>query len=123
MGNSSGVFRYAPFSIIALVVAALDEERWSSGYQNWIGRDVDRVDPEELAVHAASKCLMGRNPKTVEARPMTAILEPSAVAQLLFHLNFRSLGVFGANSAAVLENIVFEHIGDADHIASHHDPR
>ena len=111
VGNSSGLRRYAPFSIVALVVVALDETNNSSGYQNWIGRDIESMDAEGLAYEVATKCLMGRNPKVIEAQPMVAILEPPAVAQLLFHVNFRSLGVFGAKSAGNSESIIFENLG------------
>lgn len=112
VGNSAGLRRYAPFSMVGMVVTGLDEENWSSGYQNWIGGNIKTLDPEELARQAATKCLMGRNPQIVEARPMTAILEPPAVAQLMFHLNFRSLGLFGAQSAALNENYLYDHIGE-----------
>ena len=111
VGNSLGLRRYAPFSILALVVVAVDEENKSSGYQNWAGRDIDSMDAEGLAHWAAMKCLMGRSPALIEPEPMTAILEPPAVAQLLFHLNFRSLGVFGAQSASNSDNIVFDRLG------------
>jgi len=111
VGNSAGLRRYTPFSIIGLIVTATDETNWSSGYNNWIGRDIEASDPEGLATVAAMKCLMGRKPKVVEAKPMTAILEPLAVAQLLFHLNYRSLGLFGAKSAGLRENFIFDHIG------------
>ena len=112
VGNSAGLRRYAPFSIIALVAVALDEANNASGYNTWIGRDIEALEAEGLAWQAAIKCLMGRRPKLVEARPMTAILEPPAVAQLFFHLNFRSLGVWGAQSAGNRDNIVFDHLGE-----------
>lgn len=112
VGNSAGLRRYAAFSIIALVTVALDEANNASGYQIWIGRDIEAMDPEGQAQEAALKCIMGRRPRLVEARPMTAILEPPAVAQLFFHLNFRSLGVWGAQSAAARDNIVFDRLGE-----------
>lgn len=112
VGNSSGLRRYARFSIVGLVVVALDESNDSSGYQNWIGRDLESMDPEGLAREVTIRCLMGRNPRLIEPRPMVAILEPPAVAQLLFHLNFRSLGVFGAKAALNGDSIVFENLGE-----------
>ncbi len=112
VGNSAGLRRYAAFSIIALVTVALDGANNASGYQIWVGRDIEAMDAEGQAQEAALKCLMGRRPKLVEARPMTAILEPPAVAQLFFHLNFRSLGVWGAQSAANRDSIVFDHLGE-----------
>jgi len=111
VGNSAGLRRYAPYSMIALVLTAFDRENLASGFQNWMGRDIERMDPEGLARQAAIKCMMGRRPKSLEARPMTAILEPAAVAQLLFHLNYRSLGVFGAQSAGLRQNIIFDNLG------------
>jgi len=111
VGNSAGLRRYAPFSIIALVAVALDAANNASGYNTWIGRDIEALDTEDQARQAAVKCLMGRRPKLIEARPMTAILEPPAVAQLFFHLNFRSLGVWGAQSAGNRDNIVFDNLG------------
>lgn len=111
VGNSVGLRRYAPFSIIALVVAATDEANQSSGYQNWIGRDIESMDAEGLARNVTMKCLMGRKPKEIEARPMTAILEPQAIAQLFFHSSFRSLGLFGARSASRGQNLIFDHLG------------
>ena len=111
VGNSAGLRRYAPYSMIAVVLTAFDQRNLASGFQNWIGRDIERMDPEGLARSAAIKCLMGRQPRLVEARPMTAILEPPAVAQLLFHLNWRSLGVFGAQSASLRQNIIFDNLG------------
>ena len=126
VGNSIGLRRYAPFSILAMVVVALDEENQSSGYQNWAGRDIDSMDVEGLTHWAAMKCLMGRRPTLIEAEPMTAILEPPAVAQLLFHLNFRSLGVFGAQSASNSDNIIFDQLGKkitSAHISIYDDSR
>ena len=111
VGNSAGLRRYAPFSIIALVAVALDAANNASGYNTWVGRDIEAMDAESLATQAAVKCLMGRRPRLVDARPMTAILEPPAVAQLFFHLNFRSLGVWGAQSAGNRDNIVYDNLG------------
>lgn len=111
VGNSAGLRRYAPFSIIALVAVALDAANNASGYSTWLGRDIEAMKPESLAKEAAIKCLMGRKPRLIEAQPMTAILEPPAVAQLFFHLNFRSLGVWGAQSASNRDNIVFDNLG------------
>jgi PmbA protein len=112
VGNSSGLRRYAPFSLVALVVVAFDESASASGYQNWIGRDIETANPEALAREVTVKCLMGRNPEVMEAKPMVAILEPPAVAQILFHLNFRSLGIFGAKSARNGDSIIFENLGE-----------
>lgn len=112
VGSSAGLLRYAPFAIIALVAVALDAANNASGYNTWIGRDIEAMDAESSAREAAAKCLMGRSPKLIEARPMTAILEPPAVAQLFFHLNFRSLGVLGAQSAGNHDNIVFDNLGE-----------
>ena len=94
------------------MAVALDAANNASGYNTWIGRDIEAMNAESSAREAAAKCLMGRSPKLIEARPMTAILEPPAVAQLFFHLNFRSLGVLGAQSAGNHDNIVFDNLGE-----------
>ena len=95
VGNSAGLRRYAPFSIIALVAVALDAANNASGYNTWIGRDIEAMDAESSAMHAAVKCLMGRRPKLIEARPMTAILEPPAVRAAVLPLEFQEPGRLG----------------------------
>lgn len=110
-GDSTGARRIASFPNLSVISVALDAVANASGYQCWAGGDLQLLDIEELAGKAAIRCLLGRHPKLTEPESVPVILEPAAVAQLLFHLNFRSLGLFGARSAIRKQNIVYDHIG------------
>lgn len=109
-GDSSGARRVASFPNLSMVAVGLDAASNSSGYQCWAGSDLRDLDIAGLASKAAVRCLLGRRPAHFEPTDLPVILEPAAVAQLLFHLNFRSLGLFGAGSAIRKQNIVYDHI-------------
>lgn len=111
-GDSVGVGRVANFPNLSVIAVALDPAANASGYQCWAGGDLQALDIQAMARKAAIRCLLGRHPKPFEPVAWPVILEPAAVAQLLFHLNFRSLGLFGANSAIRKQNIVYDHIGE-----------
>lgn len=110
-GDSAGARRFAAIPSLSAVAVGLDLDNLASGYQSWAGSDVASFDPEGMATKAAIRCLLGRRPRLVEPTDLPVILEPAAVAQLLFHLNFRSLGLFGASSAIRKQNVVYDNLG------------
>ncbi len=112
-GDSTGTRRVANFPNLSVIAVALEPAANASGYQCWAGSDLQALDIQAMARKAAIRCLLGRHPKPFEPVAWPVILEPAAVAQLLFHLNFRSLGLFGASSAIRKQNIVYDHIGES----------
>jgi predicted Zn-dependent protease len=75
----------ASFSVTAL---APDADGWAGA----IHHDVARIDPRRVAERAAEKAVAARSPRSFEARPVRVILEPAAVANLLFFASVQGLG-------------------------------
>lgn len=90
VGNSLGVFAYAPSTQADLTAVIMSDD--SSGYANHTALDVGQVHPEEIGREAAEKALRSRNPQSVPAGEYTVILEPYAVATLLSYLAYLGFG-------------------------------
>jgi len=79
--NSRGHFAYHRDTSVRLVCTAIGPT--SSGWASAGSFRVCEVDPEEVAATAAKKALAAANPREANPKPMTVILEPAAVAELL----------------------------------------
>jgi PmbA protein len=90
VGNSLGVFAYAPYTQADLTTVIMSDD--SSGYANRTALDVGQVCPEELAREAVDKALRSRNPQSVPPGEYAVLLEPYAVATLLSYLSYLGFG-------------------------------
>jgi predicted Zn-dependent protease len=93
VGSTLGIRAYHPATHAHLNVVVSDDT--SSGYGQWMGYDISRLDHRAVAWTAIEKCILGRRPAAADPRDYEVILEPPAVADLLMFLAW--LG-FGANA-------------------------
>ena len=100
MANSEGAFAYGEFTRAALSVVMQTED--SSGRTEVHTADVSRIDARALAATAAGKALVSRGPRSLEPGKYTVILEPLAVADMIFWL-----GLYGFNALAYQEKRSF----------------
>ncbi len=84
--NANGLVAYQPgtSSYINIIISSDD----SSGYAQGLSRRFDKIDFGALADRALEKCLLSRNPQTLDPGRYDVILEPTAVANLLEWLTF-----------------------------------
>jgi predicted Zn-dependent protease len=90
VANSLGVRAYAPATQASLVLVVNEEE--SSGYADWRGMDISRVEPGAAAEKAAEKCLAGRGAESIAPGEYPVVLEPAAVGDLIMFLGYLGLG-------------------------------
>ncbi len=90
VANSLGVRAYSPATEASLITLIADDE--SSGYAEWHGLDISKLDAVALADIAARKCVDGRGAQAVDPGRYTVILEPLAVGDMLFMLAYMGLG-------------------------------
>lgn len=84
MANSRGHVASHKETLVRLVCTAISPT--SSGWASTGSVRATDLDPVAVAERAAQKALQGANPQSVEAKPVTVILEPAAVAELLMFL-------------------------------------
>ncbi|MEW6189556.1 MAG: TldD/PmbA family protein [Actinomycetota bacterium] len=90
VANSLGVEAIDHLSEASLSVVVMSEN--SSGYADFLSKDVKEINPEVMADIAIEKALRGKNPISIERGTYSVILEQSAVANLLGYLSFCGLG-------------------------------
>jgi PmbA protein len=88
--NSRGVRAYQPISSASINIIAMSEN--SSGYAAGFSRKVAEIDAKALAKVAVEKCLLSRNPRSLEPGEYEVILEPSAISELFEWLNYIAFG-------------------------------
>lgn len=88
--NSLGVACYQPLTSSFINIVVMSDN--SSGYSDFLTRDVTKIDVESLADVAIQKCLDSKNPKGLEPGEYDVILEPVAVANLIEWLNYIGFG-------------------------------
>ncbi len=89
VANSLGISAYAPTTEASLIgLLAADE---SSGYAEWHGLDIAKLDPAEIADIAAGKCVDARGAEAIDPGEYTVILEPLAVGDMLSMLAYMGL--------------------------------
>jgi PmbA protein len=84
--NTKGLAAYQPStsSFINIIYSSED----SSGYAQGLSRRFDKLDFAALSDKALEKCLLSRNPRTLEPGQYDVIVEPVAAANLLEWLAF-----------------------------------
>jgi predicted Zn-dependent protease len=90
IGNSLGVFAYAPTTFSNLTTVIMSDD--SSGYANLASLDVRELNAEQVGREAVDKALGSRNPHPIEPGEYTVILEEHAVATMLMYLAYLGFG-------------------------------
>jgi PmbA protein len=90
IGNSLGVFAYAPTTLSDLTTVIMSDD--SSGYANVASLDVRELNAEQVGREAVDKALRSRNPQPIEPGEYTVILEEYAVATMLMYLAYLGFG-------------------------------
>jgi len=90
VANSLGVRAYAPATEASLVTVIADDD--SSGYAEWHGIDIAKLDAVEIADIATGKFVEGRGAEPIDPGEYTVILEPLAVGDMLSLLAYVGLG-------------------------------
>ena len=90
IASSLGVRAYAPATEASLITVVADDD--SSGYAEWRGMDLSKLDAEQVARTAARKCADGRGAEAIDPGEYTVILEPPAVGDMLFMLAYMGMG-------------------------------
>ena len=88
VGNSKGLFAFDRTTLSTFANTMRTADGSGSG---WAGTNADRVadlNPAALIQTAAEKAVRSMNAKVLPAGTYTVILEPAAVADLLFYLSF-----------------------------------
>jgi PmbA protein len=90
IGNSLGTRAY--MATRESTVMSIMTQGEASGYAYWSGEAIAGAPAIATAERAAQKCLLGKEPVTVDPGAYTVILEPSAVAEMLSLLGWIGLG-------------------------------
>ncbi len=83
VATSNGLFAFHRSTDAELSLTARTPDGTGSGWASAGSRDWGKIDPAALGRAAARKAVASRNPQPIEARPMTAVLEPQAVNDLV----------------------------------------
>jgi predicted Zn-dependent protease len=81
LANSKGLFASHQYTDAEFSVTILEEK--SSGWAKSGSPDIRDIHPDELAESASNKAIASRNPRVLEPGHYTAILEPSAVLDIV----------------------------------------
>ncbi|HDQ72129.1 MAG TPA: TldD/PmbA family protein [Chloroflexi bacterium] len=90
VANSLGVSAYRCNTVAHLTSVVMGPD--SSGYGAATAMDVSQIDPQAVGQAAVDKALRSREPADMEPGAYTVILEPAAVADMLFTLGYLGLG-------------------------------
>ncbi|MDF1667028.1 MAG: metallopeptidase TldD-related protein [Planctomycetota bacterium] len=85
IGNSKGLFRFHDETSTDFSLTVMDEN--SSGWSSSFGSRISDLDLAALTERAIEKCKASRNPEPVKPGGWTVILEPAAVASLVWFLS------------------------------------
>jgi predicted Zn-dependent protease len=83
VATSRGLFAFHRTTEAELSLTARTPDGTGSGWASAGSRDWGRIDPAALGRAAARKAESSRNPQAIDARPMTVVLEPQAVNDLV----------------------------------------
>ena len=81
LANSRGLFASHQYTDAEFSVTILEDK--SSGWAKSSSPDIRDIHPDELAESASNKAIASRNPRVLEPGHYTAILEPSAVLDII----------------------------------------
>ncbi len=90
--NSLGVNTYHRGTSADLNLVISSEDGGPSGYAHYLTHDVTKIDTVALTELAIDKCLRGKDPIPFEPGEYVAILEPSAVEELVSFLSYLGMG-------------------------------
>jgi PmbA protein len=98
LANSTGLFASHQYTDAEFSVTILEEN--SSGWAKASVADIRDIHPDELAESASNKAIASRNPRVLEPGHYTAILEPSAVLDIIgsLFLDFSATSVLDKRS-------------------------
>lgn len=88
--NSLGVEAYHPSTWIRLTSVVSSED--SSGYGQFIGSDLDQLQPAAVAEEAIKKCLKGRHPVEIKPGRYDVFLEEYALSEIFEWLSWIGMG-------------------------------
>jgi len=91
--NSFGLAAYQPVSAATLRMVVSSDD--SSGYADYLCRDIKELNVDDLAEMAIRKCLDSSGPRNLKPGRYDVILEPPAIGELL---EWMSMIGFGARS-------------------------
>jgi len=91
--NSLGLAAYQPVSAATLRMVVSSDD--SSGYADYLCRNIKELNVDDLAEVAIKKCLDSRGPRDLKPGKYDVILEPPAIGELL---EWMSMIGFGAKS-------------------------
>jgi predicted Zn-dependent protease len=100
VANTEGAFAYGEYTRASM--SAVMQTADSAGRAEAHSADVSAIDARALAETAAGKALASRAPRSVEPGRYAVVLEPLAVADLIFWL-----GLYGFNALAYQEKRSF----------------
>jgi len=83
VATSNGLFAFHRTTDVGLSMTARTPDGTGSGWASAGSRDWGKIDPAAIGRAAARKAESSRNPQAIDARPMTAILEPQATNDLV----------------------------------------
>jgi predicted Zn-dependent protease len=83
VANSSGLFAFHRTTDVDLSMTARTPDGTGSGWASAGSRSWGHIGPAAIGRAAARKAASSRNPQAIDARPMTAVLEPQAVNDLV----------------------------------------
>ena len=95
VATSGGLFAFHRTTDVDLSMTARTPDGTGSGWASAGSRDWGKIDPAAIGRAAARKAESSRNPQAIDARPMTAVLEPQATNDLVPLLS----GAFSARAA------------------------
>lgn len=98
VANSKGLFAYYGRQLSSLSVTIEGED--SSGWARQEGLGLAELNPETLAATAIDKAIKSQNPRLIDPGEYTVILEPAAVASLVWFLvdGFNALAYYEGRS-------------------------
>lgn len=81
VANSHGLWAYHATSAASLSTILLGKD--STGFAAGLGKNVDDIDAEDVALRAINKVVRGRKPMEVKSGKWDVILEPQAVNEMM----------------------------------------
>lgn len=105
--NSFGLAVYQPVSAATLRMVVSSDD--SSGYADYLCRDIKELNVDDLAEVAIRKCLDSRGPRNLKPGRYDVILEPPAIGELL---EWMSMIGFGARSYQEETSFLSDRLGE-----------
>ncbi len=105
--NSLGLAAHQPLSAVTLRMVVSSED--SSGYADFLSRDINELNVDELAEVAIRKCLDSKGPRDLKPGKYDVLLEPPAVGELM---EWMSMIGFGARSIQEETSFLSGRLGD-----------